>query len=264
MPGYNQTKNRYQNGSTYDANGNLLYDTFQTHTWNVYDKMVTIITGNTTTTCGSAGTCITYDALDRPVEKNASGTKSEFFYEPASTAVMSAQTVSQRRSPMPGGATLDQIPGDSGHIWHKDWLGTSRFSSSLSGSVYFDRAFAPYGEMYDSNVGGTTFENFTGHLQDFGTSLYDTPARELHATQGRWISPDPAGLASVDPTNPQSWNPYAYVANNPLIFTDPTGLILDPQTPSCNEDASCDGGYSHDPLVCDPNDIFCASGPAGG
>jgi len=41
---------------------------------------------------------------------------------------------------------------------------------------------------------------------------------------GRWISPDPAGLAAVDPSNPQSWNRYAYVGNNPLSMIDPLGL----------------------------------------
>lgn len=43
----------------------------------------------------------------------------------------------------------------------------------------------------------------------------------------RWddfLTPDPSGLPAVNPSFPQSWNLYVYAANNPLVFTDPTGL----------------------------------------
>jgi hypothetical protein len=40
------------------------------------------------------------------------------------------------------------------------------------------------------------------------------------------MSPDPSGLEYADPKNPQGFNLYAYVRNNPLIFIDPTGLWL--------------------------------------
>ena len=53
---------------------------------------------------------------------------------------------------------------------------------------------------------------------------YNTPNREMNEYQGRWLTPDPAGLAAVDLTNPQSWNMYAYVNNNPVSASDPSGL----------------------------------------
>ena len=40
---------------------------------------------------------------------------------------------------------------------------------------------------------------------------------------GRFMQPDPL-LNSGQPWNPQSWNRYAYTENNPLRYTDPTGL----------------------------------------
>ena len=56
------------------------------------------------------------------------------------------------------------------------------------------------------------------------TGLYDFSYREYDPVQGRWISPDPAGLNVVDPMNPQTWNRYGYVMNAPLNNIDPNGL----------------------------------------
>src|SRR5581483_10522034 len=61
--------------------------------------------------------------------------------------------------------------------------------------------------------------------------------------QGRWISPDPAGLGAVNPTDPQTWNRYAYVANRPMNSVDPVGLdCITPNgmTLSVNDATDCD------------------------
>ena len=83
--------------------------------------------------------------------------------------------------------------------------------------------------------------------------------------QGRWISPDPAGLSAVDPSNPQSWNRYAYVLNNPLSAIDLLGLdcarLLDDGSVKVytdeEDDCSGDNGYYFDGTVTaaavDPN-----------
>ena len=41
---------------------------------------------------------------------------------------------------------------------------------------------------------------------------------------GRFLSPDPSGLAFANQGNPQSLNLYSYALNNPLVNTDPTGM----------------------------------------
>lgn len=45
------------------------------------------------------------------------------------------------------------------------------------------------------------------------------------------MSPDPLG---GDLTNPQSLNKYAYVLNNPLTNTDPTGLYTCTDSKDCS------------------------------
>ncbi|MGH9760197.1 MAG: RHS repeat-associated core domain-containing protein [Blastocatellia bacterium] len=86
--------------------------------------------------------------------------------------------------------------------------------------------------------GQTTTSSFTGMNQDTVSALYDFPARE-YGIQGRWPSPDLAGIASAQIKDPQTWNRYAYVRNNPLKLTDSTGMMLD----DCGDDDGCgDGG----------------------
>ena len=62
---------------------------------------------------------------------------------------------------------------------------------------------------------------FTSKERDAETGLDYFGARYYSGAQGRYISPDPMGGKIA---NPQSFNRYAYVLNNPLKFTDPTGL----------------------------------------
>jgi len=49
-----------------------------------------------------------------------------------------------------------------------------------------------------------------------------TPNRQYNSGLGRWLTPDPEN-AGADPSDPQTWNAYAYVRNNPTTLTDPTG-----------------------------------------
>jgi RHS repeat-associated protein len=48
-------------------------------------------------------------------------------------------------------------------------------------------------------------------------------ARHFHAGQGRFASPDPALKIEKRVLDPQHWNLYGYVRNNPLVFVDPNG-----------------------------------------
>ena len=151
-------------------------------------------------------------------------------------ALMSGQTLAKGFVPLSGGATAVYNSSGLAYYRHADWLGSSRFASLPSGTtrLYYDGAYAPYGESYAET--GTTDRVFAGMDQDTVSSgaypLYDALYREYHPTWGRWVSPDPAGLGAVDPGNPQSWNRYAYVTNNPLALIDPLGLA----PPTCGSD----------------------------
>ncbi len=59
--------------------------------------------------------------------------------------------------------------------------------------------------------------------RDNETGLDYFGARYYASTQGRFTSADEP-LADQDEDDPQSWNLYQYAGNNPLLFTDPTGM----------------------------------------
>jgi RHS repeat-associated protein len=67
-------------------------------------------------------------------------------------------------------------------------------------------------------------QQFTGHERDSETDLDFAEARYFSSKQGRFTSPDPL-LESAELFQPQSWNRYSYVLNNPLLYIDPTWLI---------------------------------------
>ena len=198
---------------TYDANGNSLNDTFRTYTWDADGNSVTI--GSATLTC---------DALDRMVEQATGSANSEIVYGPGGgkLALMNGTSLIKAFVPVTGGATAVYTSSGLAYYRHTDHLGSSRLSSTPTNTVYSDTAYSAFGEPYASY--GAIDASFTGQNQDTTAGLYDFLAREQDPNQGRWASPDPAGLAAVDPTNPQSWNRYSYVLNSPLDFVDPLGL----------------------------------------
>ena len=116
-----------------------------------------------------------------------------------------------------------------------DLLGTPRVITKADGSVAARHDCKPFGEEIFAGTGGRTTgmgfsasdgirKKFTGYERDTETGLDFAQARYYSNTQARFTSPDPLA-ASASAVNPQSWNRYAYVGNNPLIMTDPTGMI---------------------------------------
>jgi RHS repeat-associated protein len=257
---YNTSNNQYNTSISasiaYDANGRLMNDTFQKYQWNPYGQLTgTLAATGGNITCGSGSSyCYTYDALGRMVEGSQGSTYFEMLYSAlGKTGQMKAQVPSYSYLPLPGGGTLYSTgnTGTTRYYQHKDWLGSVRVESTLGNrTVTYDRAFAPYGEGYN-NFGATGQLNFTGDTQDFDTAsaLFDTPNRELHVTQGRWISPDP-----VD----GDWNAYAYTTD-PNVETDVNGLCAsDPSDPYCVAHPEVYAYLRSDPKT--GNDVYCDCG----
>jgi RHS repeat-associated protein len=144
-------------------------------------------------------------------------------------AMISGIAYSNVQIPSPAGLLEYESGQVRVKVLHSDWLGSARYTTRPYGDQTIGSIeFAPFGETYQLHGTETTVD-FTGQKQDSGqANLFDFPARKYSSIQGRWISPDPAGLVAMDLKNPQSLNRYAYVGNAPLSSLDPSGKEATP------------------------------------
>jgi RHS repeat-associated protein len=119
--------------------------------------------------------------------------------------------------------------------FHLDHLGTPRLITSDSGQMVSYHDYYPFGDEHSpvlqevpSGFDREEPTKFTGHERDYAGGMGAEDGHAVDYMHARYASPTIGRFLSVDPKlgstgNPQSWNRYAYVGNNPLNLTDPTG-----------------------------------------
>jgi RHS repeat-associated protein len=118
--------------------------------------------------------------------------------------------------------------------YHLDHLGTPRLVTDANGVKVAEHAYYPFGAEINLTPHETPEEamKFTGHERDIvagdGHTLDYMHARYDNASLGRFLSVDPGLDQKRAMTNPQAWNRYVYVENNPLNRTDPDGRCSKP------------------------------------
>jgi RHS repeat-associated protein len=109
--------------------------------------------------------------------------------------------------------------------------------TNSSGVRCYDADFPPYGTE-NSYVGSCSpIYKFSGYERDTETGLDYAVNRYYNSRIGRFMTPDPSGIASASLGNPQSLNRYAYVTNNPVGLADPLGE--DPNLPGADYNVTC-------------------------
>jgi RHS repeat-associated protein len=80
--------------------------------------------------------------------------------------------------------------------------------------------YYPYGETRYTEGTLQTDYQYTGQRNEAGLGLMDYNARYYDPALGRFVSADTIVPGTEQP---QSWNRYAYVRNNPMAYVDPSG-----------------------------------------
>ncbi len=108
------------------------------------------------------------------------------------------------------------------YYYLNDHLGSSSIMLDRNGEVVQRYGYTPFGnERYQQTTQAFNISNrYTGQVLDEDTGLYYYGARYYDAELGRFIQAD---TTVPDPGFSQAFNRYAYVYNNPIKFSDPTG-----------------------------------------
>jgi len=99
-----------------------------------------------------------------------------------------------------------------------------RIYTDINGNCVGDQGTYPFGEVWYSNndTGCTTTASsswiYTSYERDTESGNDYALARSYASSQGRFFAPDPLEGRVGDP---QSWNRYAYVENDPINLSDP-------------------------------------------
>lgn len=192
-----------------------------------------------------------YDPFNRRLRKNVNGTITSFHYLPGGELLIESSGGTSKEYVYLNGAPLARIDGEFVYYFHTDHLGTVRAMTDATGNTIWAQAGEPFGTataigVVDNNL------RFPGQYYDQETGLHYNWHRYYDPRTGRYITADGLGVidhvlgyfaqmeatpGKIDPvalgsnvfTNqafnnlPLELNPYAYVANNPLRWIDPTG-----------------------------------------
>ncbi len=195
---------------------------------------------------GGTARNFTYDAENRQVTANLNGAVSNYSYDGNGLRV----------SKVAGGQTTTYVYDAWGNLGAEystvieasacgtptcyvaaDHLGSTRMLMDSAGSSTVRRYdYLPFGQeiLVQSGVATRTVAQgylataddtepkFTGQQRDADTGLDWFQVRHMSGAAGRFQSVDP-GNAGANAGDPQTWNGYSYVGNNPLSFTDPSG-----------------------------------------
>jgi RHS repeat-associated protein len=229
---FSASNNRITNsGYTYDAVGNLTNDSTQAFTYDAENKITKV----------DNVSAYVYDGEGQRVRKLV-GENLRFVYD------MGGNLIAEFDGPS-GALKKEYIYGADGLVatieptavnsngtryTTSDHLGSPRVVTSSAAAVVSRHDFKPFGEEIGAGIGARTTgmgysvadglrQKFTSYERDSETTLDYAQARYYSSVQGRFTSVDPV-MRSASIGEPQTFNRYSYVLNNPVNLTDPTGL----------------------------------------
>jgi len=199
---------------SYDGNGNLISDGTNTFAYDAENKLTSATTGGVTTT-------LTYDPLGRLYQVSKGSTVRRFVYdgdEVASELDGSGALIGHYGYGPGSDEPLiwwDATSGGVMRMLHADERGSIVALSDSNGNPITINSYDEYGIPGTGNSSSERFQ-YTGQMYLPEIGMYYYKARMYSPTLGRFMQNDPSGYSD-------GMNWYAYVHNDPVNGTDPSG-----------------------------------------
>ncbi|MEL7028016.1 MAG: RHS repeat-associated core domain-containing protein, partial [Pseudomonadota bacterium] len=212
----------------YDANGSLTGDWRGAYAYDGENRLVSASMGQSA--------AYVYDPLGRRSQKTVDTTVTKFLSDGGhEVAELNGNDQILRRYVY--GAGVDNLiamrewdpnlnGGQGGAVYtyaHKNRLGSVVATTDDGAQVEASYVYSPFGLAEDDAGANAGFPfRYTGRRLDPETGFYYSRARYMDPQTGRFLQTDPIGYGD-------GMNMYAYVGNDPMGFTDPTGLLAEPE-----------------------------------
>jgi RHS repeat-associated protein len=202
--------NKFGSPVTYDDAGNLTYDGADHFYYDAENRLYKINSNDVLYAYDYAGR-----RIKRQITKDSNTVTTYYFY--GLTGLMSEFSTTSGAS---GAASTDRLQYRVG-----EQTGTAVMLMDSTGTPRENNRVFPFGEPWLAFAASDNKEKFTTyqHDNDDSTDLDYAMARYYVSRSGRFMTPDP-GHVGAFPQDPQSWNAYAYVGNDPINRRDSTGL----------------------------------------
>ncbi|MDI3282659.1 RHS repeat-associated core domain-containing protein [Polyangium sp. 15x6] len=213
----------------HDAVGNQIGRPDATVEYTAFDLPKRLILAN-----GAGDVLFDYDGDQQRIRKTAGDLVSVYVNELYERVTNLATGAVEHRYHVKSGERTVAVVTRSGaattrRYLHVDHLGSVDVVSNEMGTEVDRRSYDPFGARRNPQWGtppagpfsSETSLGFTGHLGDEELGLVFMRGRMYDPKIGRFLTPDPLVANAY---SGQSWNPFSYVENNPLTFTDPSGF----------------------------------------